>query len=300
MKSTSTFLLLLLAVVHVAIAQEDDLLKGLENEQPKQREYVQSTFKGTRLINGHTIESVGKNTLEFRVGHRFDEVATGEQAFWGLDNAHMNLTFDYSYDGRLSFIIGRNSFQKLYEGAVKYRLLRQTTNNTIPISATVLTKGNLLSNTQGAQYDDPINQLSYFSELLLARKFSPKFSLQFSPSFIHFNLAEATLTTNNIFAASLSARYKISKSIAVTGEYTQTLNDYYDKSQAQYIPVASIGLDIETGGHVFQLFFTNASALNEVQYIPFTTSDWGRNGFRFGFNISRNFAFGSKSSTKNY
>ncbi|MBC7389906.1 MAG: hypothetical protein H7329_11880 [Opitutaceae bacterium] len=277
------------------IAQEDSLLTSLLEEQPKEKTLSPSAFKGTRLINGHTVEMLGKKTLEFRVAHRFGDVEGGTETFWGLDKANMNLTFDYSFSNRLTIGVGRNSYQKLYEGTVKYKVLRQTTDNSMPLSVVILGKANALTNTKGSQYEDPINTLSYFGEIIIGRRFNNSFSFQLSPSFIHFNLASETFKSNDIVSITASGSYKFTKSAAVTSEYTQTLNDYYYKDIAAYIPTFSLGFDLETGGHVFQLFFTNAFAMNETQYIPFTSTDWGRNQFRFGFNISRTFGFGKKN-----
>lgn len=282
------------------LAQEDSLLTSLLEEKPKEKTFSPSAFKGTRLINGHTVETQRKNTLEFRVAHRFGDVEGGTETFWGLDKANMNLTFDYSFTNRLTIGVGRNSYQKLYEGTVKYKVLKQTTDNSMPLSLVVLGKVNALTNTKGAQYEDPINTLAYFGEIIIGRRFNNAFSFQLSPSFIHFNLASETLKSNDIVAITASGRYKFTKSAAVTSEYTQTLNNYYYKEIATYIPTFSVGFDLETGGHVFQLFFTNAFALNETQYIPFTNTDWGKNQFRFGFNISRTFGSGKKNKKSNY
>lgn len=271
------------------LAQEDSLLTSLEQTQPKGKVYTISTFKGTRLINNYTPECLGKKNLEFRVGHRFGDVGGGEETFWGLDNANMNITLDYGITNHFTVGFGRHSLDKIYEGVAKYKLLRQTEGNEMPLTLTLLGKANVLSNTKGAAYDDPVNAWSYVAELIIARKFNTHFSLMLSPTFIHINLVPTEFTSNDMFAITGGARYKFTRSVAITAEYSQVLNDYYDKSLASYVPVASIGVDIETGGHVFQLFLTNANALNEVQFIPSTTGDWGSEEFRFGFNISRIF-----------
>jgi len=297
----STFIFLIFFTFYTpGKAQEDSLLTDLLKDAPAEKSYTSSAFKGTRLINGNTVECLGKNTLEFRVGHRFDQVSGGGETFWGLDNANMSLSLDYSFTNRLTVGIGRNSYQKLYEGTIKYKILRQTTNNSIPVSLVVLGKGNSLSNTKGSEYDDPVNQFSYFAEVIICRKFNKALSFQISPSIIHINLIPEQLKTNDIIAITGSGRYKFTRSVAITAEYTQTLNDYYYTELASYIPTFSAGFDLETGGHVFQLFFTNSMALNETQYIPFTTGDWGRNQFRFGFNISRTFGFGRKTKKDSY
>lgn len=299
MKTTFLKWTLPLVLPFSAIAQEDSLLTSLETGQTRTKTFTTSAFKGTRLINNYTVECLGKNNLEFRVGHRFGDVATGEETFYGLDNANMNITLDYGIFNNLTVGIGRNSLQKLYEGVIKFKALKQTDNNSMPITLVLLTKANVLSNTKGAQYDDPVNAWSYVSEIIIARKFNKMLSLQLSPTYVHLNLVPTEFINNDIFALTGAGRFKFTRSVAFTAEYTQTLNNYYDKEVASYVPVFSAGFDLETGGHVFQLFFSNANSLNETQFIPFNSSDWGRNQYRFGFNISRVFGFGkSKATTK--
>jgi hypothetical protein len=291
------FLPFLLVISFFVRAQEDSLLSSLESQQPKEKIYATATFKGTRLINNHTVETLGKHNLEFRIGHRFGDVAGGEETFWGLDNANMNITLDYGVSNRLMVGIGRNSFNKLYQGVAKFKITRQAKGGHF-FTMDILGQANILSNTKGAAYDDPVNAWSYLTEIIFARKFNKHLSLQFMPQYIHINLVPTNFTNNDIFAMTVSGRYKFTRSVAVTAEYSHALNNYYDKNNVdnvQYIPVFSAGFDLETGGHVFQLFLTNATTLNEVQVIPMTTADWGRNQYRFGFNISRIFAFGQKS-----
>ncbi len=290
-------LFLILSTCFLAVplfAQEDDLLKSLENEQPKEKVRVRSTFKNTRLANNQTVECLGKKALEFRVGHRFGDFKDGESTLWGLDIAYMHLTFDYGITDKLMVGIGRNSVDKLYEGTLKYKILAQFEDLSMPITLTLLGKANMRSNTKGSDYTG-VNAWSYVSEILIARKFNEKFSFQITPTLVHINLIPSNFTNNNIFALSGAGRYKFTRSMSFTAEYTQTINKYYEQGNSRpYIPVASGGVEIETGGHVFQVFLTNAPSLNETQFIPFTTSDWGRSEFRFGFNISRTFGTGKR------
>ncbi len=280
-----------------SVAQEDSLLASLESTQPKEKVYIASTFKGTRLINNYTVECLGKNNLEFRVGHRFGDVKGGEETFYGLDNANMNITLDYGVFKWLTVGIGRNSYGKLYEGVIKCKVLRQRKGGW-PFTVVALGKANVLSNTKGAMYDDARNAWSYVSEVIIACKLNKRLSLQLSPTYLHINLVQKEFTSNDLFALTGAGRFKITRSVAITAEYTQVMNNYYNKDNVdnlKYIPVFSAGFDLETGGHVFQLFFSNATTLNETQFIPLTTTDWGRSEYRFGFNISRIFAFGTKS-----
>jgi hypothetical protein len=295
MKKTAIYLLLA-CISTVAFAQEN-LSDLLEEDELEEEKYVSATFKGTRLINLHTIETVGKRTLDFRIAHRFGDFNTGAYNFFGLDGgASLRLGLEYSYNGRLMFGLGRSSIGKLYDGFIKYRLLRQTTDNKMPISATWVSSINLTamrdpnsSITGYNKYSFFENRLSYFNQLIIGRKFNESFSLQISPTWIHYNLVEKVTDSNAMYAVAIAARVKLTKRMALTGEYVYRLNKYSDVFSSFYNS-ASIGIDVETGGHVFQMHFTNSLAMNEVQYIPYTSSNWLKGGIRLGFNISRVFS----------
>lgn len=195
--------------------------------------------------------------------------------------------------------IARNNIDKLYEVFAKYRILSQTEDDRMPISASLLAKVGYLSDMnlkeQDQNYKDEINKLMYLWQALIARKFNEKLSLQLSPIFIHYNYAGYEGQINNdIYAAMGSGRYKFTRSMAITAEYSHVFNTYYDSQimlGKQYVPTFSFGVDIETGGHVFQMFFSNANTISEFQYLAFNTNDWGNGAFRWGFNVSRTFGF---------
>jgi len=272
-------------------------MMDMMDEGPKEKEYVRGTFKATHTINLHTTETLGKYSLDFRILHRFDDFTTGAYNFWGLDGpANIQLRFDYSINNRLTAGVGRTSFGKLFDGYLKYKLIRQEVKGGMPITVTLLGSINLTTLKSGSvpdKYEVYADRLGYCSQVLIARKFNSRLSLQVSPTYIHINLVETADDMNDIFAVGLSGRFKFSKRMAVTLEYIPTLNEY-SADKSLYHNSLSVGIDIETGGHVFQLFLTNSSGINEVQYIPYTTGDWAKGEIRLGFNVSRVFSVGGK------
>ncbi len=256
---------------------------------------VLATFKSTRLINQHTTESLGKRTLDFRISHRFGPVNSGGENLWGLDGpANIRLGLEYSPDGRFMFGFGRSSYDKMFDGFLKYRLLRQTEDNKMPVSLTLLTGGYYTAiedqNAEANGYDKysyTSSRLSYCFELLLARKFTPSFSFQFAPWLVHYNLVENFTDKNDVFGVSGLFRLKFCKRSAITAEYAYRINDY--STEVDYYDSFSIGYELETGGHVFQIHFTNSFGIVENQFFARTDSKWDNMGIRLGFNISRVF-----------
>lgn len=278
------------------VMAQDDLLESLNKEQVKKKSFTIASFKGTRLINSPTLEVVGRRALDFRIAHRFGNFNSGYQNFWGIDGpATIKLSFEYSFDGRLMFGIGRSSAQKLYDGFLKYRLLRQTTKNEMPLSLTLYASLNINGQKQESlpYYHDFTGRMSYAYQIIIGRKFNESLTLQVSPTIIHYNLVEKSIDKNTTFAVIGAGRLKFTKSMALTFEYGMRLkmmsNDY-----SSYFNTASVGIDIETGGHIFQMFVTNSTGMNEVQYIPYTSTSWKDNGIRLGFNVSRVFAIGNR------
>lgn len=293
------FLIALLSVLtNVTGFAQDDLEKVLAQQEAKQpaKEYVMATFKTTRLINFHTLETVGRRTLDFRISHRFGDINSGVTNFFGLDGpANIRFSLEYSFDGRFMFGLGRTSADKLYDGFLKYRLIRQTTNDKVPVSVTLFTSANytgVKDNGKALTGFDKYEKLgyrySYASELIVGRKFSSKVSLQLQGFYIHYNLVDKLTDKNDMFAVGIAGRVKMTKRMSISGEYAYRLNKYTANDAGLYNS-AGIGIDIETGGHVFQMHFTNSFGLNEVQYIPYTNTSWKNFGVRLGFNISRVF-----------
>jgi hypothetical protein len=278
------------------VTAQDDLLESLNNEQSKKKSLTIASFKGTRLINSPTLEVVGRRALDFRIAHRFGPFNSGYQNFWGIDGpATIKLSFEYSFDGRFMFGIGRSSAQKLYDGFLKYRLLRQTTKNEMPISVTLYASANINGQKQESlpYYHNFTGRMSYAYQIIIGRKFNEHLTLQVSPTIIHYNLVEKSTDKNTTMAVIGAGRLKFTRSMALTFEYGMRLkgmtNDF-----SSYFNTASLGIDIETGGHIFQMFVTNSTGMNEVQYIPYTNTSWKDGGIRLGFNVSRVFAIGNR------
>ncbi len=291
--------LLIALFASITFVNGQDLLRGLDSTEAK--DYASASFKSTRLINMHTIETVGPRTLDFRISHRFGAVNTGADGFYGLDGpANIRLGLEYSPDGRFMFGIGRSSTEKLIDGFLKYRLLRQTTDNKMPIGLTLLACGfytaqkdpNVVANGYD-KYENRSSRLSYCYELMFARKFSPSFSLQIAPWFVHYNLVNNISDKNDVFGLSGLFRLKFTKRAAITVEYGYRMNDYTaaktGSADDPYHNTFSIGYELETGGHVFQIHFTNSFGITENQFFPHTESEWNDAGVRLGFNISRVF-----------
>lgn len=271
-----------------------DLLSEIETSDD-QKDPVIGTFKGTRLINFHTVETLKRGALDFRISHRFGDLSSGIKNLYGLDGpATLRLGFDYSVTDRLVLGFGRTSLSKMVDAFGKYKITTQAANGSA-LSVVLVESINVTTGQDPAKaitgidrYQHFYSRLAYLSQVLVARKFSSAFSLQVMPTWLHYNLVTQFTDKNDVFALPLAGRYKITKRTAITAEYAPRVS-FYSASQSSYHNIISIGFDIETGGHVFQLFFSNAAGINETQLIPFTTSSWSRKEVRFGFNISRVF-----------
>ena len=277
----------------LAQAQDSTLLDLPEDTATGQAPaIVSSTFKATQIINTPTIESPAKNTLQFMIMHRFGRINEGAYALFGLDNATIRFALDYGITDRLAIGIGRSSFEKVYDASLKWKLIRQRENG-VPVSVSAF---GMIANTTLKYSDKPyLNakyRTMYTSQLLIARKFSSNLSLQVAPSWIHFNLVPTPQDKNNVFALGLGGRMKVSKRISINAEY-----NYLPGNQVVTTNVfnsLTTGVDIETGGHVFQLIFSNSQGMIPPYYLAKTTGDWGNGDIYFGFNITRIFNFKNK------
>ncbi len=283
------FILFLLSPC-LAFAQ-DDLLAELEKDSGNETEYTFATFKGTRLANGHTIETKNEGSLEFIFAHRFGAINGGWYEMYGLDEALVRLGLDYGIKDWLSFSIGRNSFDKTMDSYVKIRALRQSTGaKTFPFSATVLLGGAYKfspeNNSDVSDDFENVDRLSYTGQVLIARKFSTNLSLQLMPSIVHKNAVVASQEENDQFALGFGGRIKLTKSVAITTEY---YHNFSMKDDSPYFNPLAFGIDIETGGHVFQLVITNAVGLTERAFITETRDDFWDGDIHLGFNVTRTF-----------
>lgn len=283
-----------LAFAIPCFAQEEDLLNELETQDSSLTGYVSATFKGTRIQNLASVEIMGKNTLEFRIAHRFGDMFTetaGGQTLFGLDGpVALDLSFDYSLSNRFSIGISRTNIQKIVTGNVKYKVLRQSTDNKMPVTLTYLGKMNASHERNIDQrYDDFLNRMSFVNQLIVARKFNSAISLQLNLIHVHRNLVPLRADQNTMFALGVGGRYKLNKRVAITAEYVYRLGEYA-VNQDIFKDHLGIGVDIETGGHVFQLFLMNSFSTNEAQFVPANDRSWSDGAVRFGFNVSRAFS----------
>jgi len=234
------------------------------------------------------VESPANGNLNFVIQHRFGQLNSGSYNFFGLDNATLRLGLDYGITDDLDVGIGRSSYLKTFDGYLKYKLLKQTEGPQMPLSVSVL--GTVTDYTQDEPtetYLDMRLRTAYSVQLLLARKFSRWLSLQLSPTWLHYNLVPTVADKNDVFALGLGGRMKITKRMSIDAEY-----DIVPTGQVVSTSVhnsLSLGWDIETGGHVFQLVFSNSQSMLPTQYLAQTTGTWGKGDIYFGFNISRNF-----------
>jgi hypothetical protein len=270
---------------------QDDLLKMLEEETKSDKpDFTTATFKTTRLINGHSIENVAAGVLDFRISHRFGYLNSGAYDFFGLDNATTRLGLDYGISNRLMIGIGRSSFQKQLDGYYKFKILRQSTGSkNMPITMSIMQS----INYKTEKFEDPnrenyLTSKMYFAhQLLIGRKFSESISLQLMPTLVHYNLIPGTgEIPNDLLSIGVGGRVKLSKRISLNIEYYYQLPDYKLPETTNSL---AIGFDIETGGHVFQLHFTNSTGMTERTFITQTTGDFWKGDIHFGFNISRVF-----------
>ncbi len=296
-------LILIFALLPCALFAQDDLLGELDKET-KTTDYTFATFKGTRIGNGHTVETKGKNTLEFIFQHRFGAISGGAYELFGLDQAYVRLALDYGITDKLSVSIGRNSFDKTMDGFVKYKLLRQCKGErNFPVTITALGvtayKLSPKENSEISPDFQNVDRISYAGQLLIARKFTTNFSFQLMPTFVHKNSInfDNEVAEHNQFALGFGGRLKVSKSIALTGEYYANFNqgEYYVNGALQpYQNSLCLGIDIETGGHVFQLLLTNAVGLTERAFITETTDNFFDGNIHLGFNVTRTFQLKKK------
>lgn len=282
------FLLLAIFAGIQNASNAQDLLDLLGEDEPT-TEFTYATFKTTRIINGHSVENPADGVLLFMISHRFGKLNSGAYDFFGLDQATIRLGLEYGIGERLSVGIGRSSYQKAYDGFVKYKILRQSSGDkTMPLTMTWFSSMDLFSlkwqDTERKNYFS--SRMSFVHQLLLARKFNNKFSLQLSPTFIHKNLVLTGADDNDIYAMGIGGRLKLTQRVSVNAEYFYLMPGSVADN---FINPLSIGFDIETGGHVFQLHFTNTQPMFERGFITETRGKWTNSDIYFGFNLSRVF-----------
>ncbi|HEX8329564.1 MAG TPA: DUF5777 family beta-barrel protein [Hymenobacter sp.] len=286
---------LLLALARPAQAQ-DDLLKDLEKQtaDSTKREVVAATFKATHIINSQSVETPGKGTLAFLIQHRFGTLNSGAYEFFGLDQAVLRLSFEYGLTDRLALGIGRSSQDKTFDGFVKYRALRQTTGaRAMPVSVTLFASSAITT----LKFNDPATErttasrVDYAYQALIARKFSENLSVQLMPTLIHRNYVATSNMQNDVYALGAGLRQKLTKRLALTADYFYVLPG---NTADTYRNALGVGVDIETGGHVFQLHLTNSKGMVEKFFVPQTDGNFFDGDIYFGFTVARNFTIKSQ------
>jgi len=284
-------IILILPLLHLSLnVISQDLMDMLGDDDSARIDYTYATFKATRLINGQSIELPPKGALNFIISHHFGTVNSGFYEFFGFDQgANIRFGFEYGITDWISLGIGRSSEGKTYDGSVKVKILRQSTGaRNMPLTMTLF--ANTAISTLKWQEPERKNyftsRMQFAYQLLVARKFGSRVSLQLMPTYIHRNLVETIEDQNDVFAIGAGGRVKVSNRVAITGEYYyllpgKTADDYYNSF--------SIGIDLETGGHVFQIFIGNSKGLIEEQFIAGTEDNWLDGDIRIGFNINRTF-----------
>jgi hypothetical protein len=270
---------------------QDDLLDMLDKEPATEINYTTATFKSTRVLNGHSVERMPAGQLDVRISHRFGRVNSGAYEFFGLDQSNVHFGLEYGITDWLMIGLGRGTYEKTYDGFTKLTLLRQSAGaKVMPVSVSWVSSiaVNSLRWTDTTRTNYFSSRLSYSHQLLIARKFSPSFSFQLAPTFVHRNMVATEVDPNDIYALGAGGRLKLTKRISLNAEYYYIINPKDFMSSKIYNPL-SVGFDIETGGHVFQLIFTNSRAMIEKGFIGETSGSWLKGDIHFGFNISRVF-----------
>ncbi|MEO6404308.1 MAG: DUF5777 family beta-barrel protein [Ferruginibacter sp.] len=276
------------------VAQDTtSMVSGLEDKITSEK--VTGTFRSTRVINSHSTEMLHKGEMDFRILHRFGSVKTGYKNLFGLDNASMRLSFDFGITNNFMIGIGRSTLLKDIDIFAKTRILQQTKGeNEMPVSFLVA-GGYIVTTQESLAPKNPtiVDRSSYYLQMIIGRKFTPDFSMQLSPMVLHNNTTLNATDDQTIIGLGGGMRYKVSQRIAIVLDYNYAIG----KLDATIKNPLSVGVDIGTGGHVFQLHFSNATGMNEKGYLTQTTGDFFKGDVRFGFNLSRIFRIGKKQKT---
>jgi hypothetical protein len=256
-------------------AQQDSGFSLLGEEAPE-RVKVENAFKTTRVINMQSLELTDAGVMDVKINHRFGAVGLGAYEAFGLDNASVRIGAEYGIVPNLALNLGRSSLNRMVDAGLKYRIMHQTNDNHRPVSLLVY-----VGAARSAIPTSTNKVMDYTGQLIIGRKISDGFSIQLSPSYVSMGRGGETV------ALGIAMRQKITKRTTFNLEYIPAIAR--PMGGAVYRNSLSVGVDVETGGHVFQLHFTNSSGMAEPQFIAYNTDTWANQGFRFGFNISRVF-----------
>ena len=278
-------LIILLFMPWMAFCQ-DDLLSEIDTDQVV-TETVSSVFKGLKIVNFESTKLVASKELTLIVSHRFGTVKNGFDSFFGLDDAVTRINFVYGITDWLNVGVSRSSFQKIYESSLKFRILSQRKHG-FPV--TIVSYNSIMLNTALEEVNLPLlefeNRISYATQLLISRKVTKNFSIEIAPTFFHDNFVVLDEQENSQYALGVGGRYKLSKRWSINVDYGYHFNR---AENSPFKDPLSIGFDLETGGHVFQMHFTNAQPMNTNGFLGQATGDWSDGNIYFGFNLSRVF-----------
>jgi hypothetical protein len=314
-KASSLLLFLYLLSAGRSVAQED-LLSLVEDSTMLGPKKVYATFKTYKICNAQSVETVKKRHLDFRISHRFANIYNSDlknpvnetfQSFFGFDNASdIRFSLNYGLTDNLTVGIGRSRMNRLVDGGLKWRILEQSTDFSMPVSVAWYSSigytharpgeqpmyGGIIKNFE----TNELHRFNYFNQLIIASKLNESFSFEILPGYLHRNFIKENINPNNntkdengFFTLGFAGRIKLSKRVSFIGDYFYNTSAFYNNNPQVFNPLA-LGVEIETGGHVFSLFFTNAGGLIENNYIPYTSDTWTKGQIKFGFSISRIFA----------
>lgn len=279
-------ILLMVFFVNTSLFAQDDLLNELDSDAIIDKK-VTSVFKGLKIINMESTKLAAKKDFYFVISHRFGSIKSGIDDLFGLDNSNIRFSFIYGINDWLNAGFSRSSSNKTYDAHLKYRLIQQEEGKS-PV--TVVGFNSIEYNTGLDKVNYPLleskHRYTYAHEVLISRKFNENLSLEVTPIYLHQNFVENDLQSNSQYILGLGGRYKISKRVTLNAEYHAHMNI---NANSKFRNPLSLGVDIETGGHVFQLHVTNAQLMNESGYLTSANGNWGKGDIFFGFNIWRVF-----------
>jgi hypothetical protein len=282
----NSFILFFIFCFGISNAQ-DELLNELESENEAKKEKEIAAFKGMQVCTMQSTKLAAKGEWYFLVSHRFGDLTDGLQNFFGLDNALTKIGGLYGITEWLTLGVSRHTLNKNYELSAKYKFANQEING-FPVTIVGYNTMDINSDLNKEEFSNlkSSNRLSFSTQVPISRKFSNSFSMELNPIYIHKNLYESSLEEKDNFLMAFGGRYKLSKRISFNLEYAARLNA---RETNYYHNPVTIGLDIETGGHIFQLVFSNSQAMNDVSYFTNATGISEGKGVYFGFNMYRVF-----------
>jgi hypothetical protein len=290
MKQLSLLLVFLFSSLGVYSQKDlENLIEDLSDLTGIDVVFATSTFKSTRIMNGHSVEAMAPGDLDFRISHRFGKINSGAYEFFGLDQANIHLSLEYGIAKWLMMGLGRGTYEKTFDGFAKFTLARQSSGTkNFPLSISLFSSAAYRTIKEGESQDEYTfsERMSYTGQILAARKINQNLSLQVMPSVVYRNVdgTEPDL----LWSAGAGGSVKLTRRINLNAEYYYCFDKGTYNNSEVYNPL-SIGFDINTRGHVFQLIFTNSLAMIEKGFIGETTGSWGKGDIHFGFNISRVF-----------